>query len=471
MAVNFYGIESKLRESADSPGLIDVHIIAPGWGSWYYSESLLRDAVENRVYHAGMQMNWDHQTESEEMERPERSLSKLAGVLTQDAWYDPNGWDGPGIYSTAKPMPAYVEAIRAMGPHIGISHNVYGDWEWGEAEGREGKIATVVYADDFNTVDFVTLPGAGGHYRTVFAEAAKLTEAFIPSNPSDYGKDPENAAWDAPNLKAFTDKNWADLTDTEKRNIAKHFAYADNLDTFTALKFPHHNPKNGNVVWRAVANAMARLNQSNISADMKDRVKAHLVKHYPDFGKEYQESLEGGDNVVDKITLAEVEKDEKLMEAIRAKILKESDNEKLSESLKAEQKTNKELKESLGKATAELLVQKGRTYALAKVAESELPAPSQKRVVESPAFGEIPAKDGEIDTKEFDKAIETAIKTETDYIESVLKESGAGGVHDLGKNGGSPPATVEANKEAYRDSLVETGTPRAQANKMAGIKE
>lgn len=469
MAVNFYGTVSKLRESVDSSGLIDVHIIAPGWGSsGYYSESLLQKAVEDKVYHAGMQMNWDHQTEREEMERPERSLSNLAGVLTQDAWYDPSGWDGPGIYSTAKPMPSYVEALTAMGPYIGVSHNVYGDWVWGEAEGKEGKILTEITPHDFNTVDFVTLPGAGGHYRTVFAEAAKLTEAFIPSNPSGYGTEPENASWSAPNLEDFTDKNWNDLTDSEKRGIAKHFAYADNLDTFTALKFPHHDPKSGNVVWRAVANAMARLNQSNISADMKDRVKAHLKKHYGDFDKEFSESSKGGDKVV---TIKEVKEDTKLYEAIKAEILKESDNEKLTESLKAEQTKNKELKESLDKVNSELLIQKGRTYALAKVGESDLPVPSQKRVVESLAFGEIPTKDGNVDTVEFDKAIESAIKTEKDYIESILKESGSVGVHDLGKNGGANPADAQKAKEAYRDELINTGMPRVQANRMAGIKE
>ena len=41
-----------------------------------------------------------------------------------------------------------------------------GTREWGKAEGREGRIITEIYADDFNTVDFVTLPGAGAlsHY-------------------------------------------------------------------------------------------------------------------------------------------------------------------------------------------------------------------------------------------------------------------------------------------------------------------
>ena len=381
MVVNFYGTVSKLRESTNSSDLIDVHIITPGWGSsGYYSETLLRKAVADKVYHSGMHMNWDHQTEREEMERPERSLSKLAGALARDAWYDPNGWDGPGIYSTAKPMPPYAESINAMGPHIGVSHNIYGDSEWGKAEGREGRIITEIYADDFNTVDFVTLPGAGGHYRTIFTEA---------------------------------------------------------------------------------------LNQSNNPAGTKDREEAHLNTHHGDSGEEFSESLtKGGENKV--VTIKEVEADEKLMEALKAKILKESDNEKLAESLKDALKTNKELKESLDKATSELVIQKGRTYALAKVGESKLPGPSQARIVESLAFGEIPVKDCNVDTVEFDKKIEEAIKTESEYIDSILKESGSVGVHDLGKTKESESS--EDAKEAYKESLVNAGFTESEAKAMAGLK-
>lgn len=370
MKTNFYGIVSRLREAESQSGLLDVHIIQPGWGSsGYYPESVLQKAVADKVYRAGMHMGWDHQTESEEMERPERSLNNLAAVLTQDAWYDVNGWDGPGVYSTAKPFPAYAESIKAMGEHIGISHNVYGDHEWGKAEGREGQIIKEIYPDDFNTVDFVTLPGAGGHYRTVFAEALKLSE-----NGSSSGVD-----------------------------------------------------------------------------------------------KDKTESLKGGDDVTDKISIAEVKKDKELMEALRADIMKESDIDKLNESLKAEQTKTKELKESLDKANKDLITQKGRTYALAKVAESKLPAASQVRVVESIALGKIPETDGNLDTVEFDKAIEAAVKAEQDYIDSLFKESGFSGVHDLGKPDGE--ADLKEAKKSLYEMHIRQGKSKQIAEALSGYKE
>lgn len=465
---NYFGVISRMREASATPGVIDVHIIAPGWGSsGYYPESTLQKAVSDKVYHAGMHMGWDHQTEREEMERPERSLNNLAGVLTQDAWYDANGWDGPGVYSTAKPFPAYADSIVAMGGHIGISHNVYGESEWGKSEGKEGNIITEIYPHDFNTVDFVTMPGAGGHYKTVFSEALKISEAMVPSNPSGYGKDPEGSDWSRPNLSDFTDMQWNDLNRSERRAISQHYAYAENLDSFASLKFPHHNPSNGNVVWRAVANAMARLNQSNISADMKSRVESHLKSHYKDFDKPIPESSKGGSMP----TIEEVKKDKSLMEALRAEIMKESDTQKLNESLKESQAENATLKEALAESNAKLLRQEARTYALAKVAESKLPVASQKRVVEAVAFGEIPDHDSGLDTTEFDKAIEAAVKAEQDYIDLIIKESGVSGVHDLGKSSAPASVDTEKAKEAYRDELVSTGMSRTQANRVAGIKE
>jgi len=154
--------------------LIDVHIIGPGWGaSGYYSETVLKKACESGVYPEGMHMHIDHPTRSAEKEQPARTIkgeSPLAAVLTEAGHYDPKGWDGPGVYAKARVMPQFIEDIKAMDGHIGISHYVSGKSEVGEAEGKKGPIITELIADSLNTVDFVTVPGAGGHYRTLFSE-------------------------------------------------------------------------------------------------------------------------------------------------------------------------------------------------------------------------------------------------------------------------------------------------------------
>jgi ATP-dependent Clp protease protease subunit len=98
---------------------------------------------------------------------------------------------------------------------------------------------------------------------------------------------PESTAWQKPTLQDFTDKGWADLSDSEKRDIAKHFAWAAEMppNTFGDLKFPHHDPKTHKIVWSAVANAGARLEQSNLTEADKQKVRQHLSPHYKAFGK------------------------------------------------------------------------------------------------------------------------------------------------------------------------------------------
>lgn len=161
-------------QSVKSGLLIDVHIIAPGWGSsGFYSEKVLRKACETGVYPVGMHMHIDHPTRTAEKEQPARTIkgeSPLAAILTKAGQYQAEGWDGPGVYAQARVLPQFVEDIKAMDGHIGISHYVSGVSEMGEADGRKGPIITELLADDLNTVDFVTVPGAGGHYRTLFGE-------------------------------------------------------------------------------------------------------------------------------------------------------------------------------------------------------------------------------------------------------------------------------------------------------------
>lgn len=100
-------------------------------------------------------------------------------------------------------------------------------------------------------------------------------------------KAPDDATWSKPALKDFTDKNWGDLSDQEKKDIAGHYAWAAEMppNTFGDLKFPHHDPKSGDVVLAGVENCASRLNQADISDDDVSKVKQHLAAHYRQFGK------------------------------------------------------------------------------------------------------------------------------------------------------------------------------------------
>lgn len=107
--------------------------------------------------------------------------------------------------------------------------------------------------------------------------------------PSDVSTEtaPEDTPWEAPDLEDFTDKNWDELTDEEKRRIAGHYAWAADMppEKLGDLKLPHHRPSDGKVVWRGVAAAAQRLEQADIPAEDLEKVRRHLARHYRQFGK------------------------------------------------------------------------------------------------------------------------------------------------------------------------------------------
>ena len=174
------GIVPLIEAKADAAGTIPVKIIDTGWGSsGYYPREVLQQAVNARVYAAGLQMFWNHPSKTDEKDRPERDLRDLAAVLTEDAWWDEHGPKGPGVYARAKVFSPYRDAVAEMGPYIGLSHYVWGESKPGEAEGRKGEIITRIVAA--RSVDYVTLAGRGG----AIAEAFR---AARPQEPTDEQK-------------------------------------------------------------------------------------------------------------------------------------------------------------------------------------------------------------------------------------------------------------------------------------------
>ncbi len=139
---------------------VPVKLIGPGWGSmaYYPADVLKRDGPS--VFKKGTQMMWNHQTSTQEAERPEGDLNDLAAVLTKDAEWKDDGPKGPGLYSEAKVFSDYAEKVAEKGAHIGVSINAAIRGKEGEMEGRTGRIAER-FVHAFST-DFVTKAGAGG---------------------------------------------------------------------------------------------------------------------------------------------------------------------------------------------------------------------------------------------------------------------------------------------------------------------
>jgi hypothetical protein len=150
-------------------GTFPVKIIQPGWGSsGYYSEGVLKRDVP-KAFPPGTHMYWNHQTPSEEAQRPEGDLRNLAAVLIEAPQWKQHGVYGPGMYSKARAFGEYSKAIEELAPHIGVSIRAFGSAVKGEAEGRKGRIIAELSAG--RSIDFVTKPGAGGRVLELFESA------------------------------------------------------------------------------------------------------------------------------------------------------------------------------------------------------------------------------------------------------------------------------------------------------------
>ena len=131
-------------------GKYRIRIIVPGRGSSgiYTAENLAESAP---LFKAGTEMFIDHPTETEEWERPERSIRDYAGVFLEDATV---GEDG-ALYTVCKVFSSVNELIKDKWEHIGVSINA-----WCADPISENGIVPPIAG--VRSVDFVTTPGAGG---------------------------------------------------------------------------------------------------------------------------------------------------------------------------------------------------------------------------------------------------------------------------------------------------------------------
>ena len=195
------------------------------------------------------------------------------------------------------------------------------------------------------TVNFSVEEERGDVMETENKEIIKL--GVVPDNPPKYDK-VDDEAWEAPQLQDFTDKQWEELTDEEKKEIASCFAWTPKNppDKFTDMKLPHHRAKDKAVVWRGVVAAMAALMGARGGVDIpredKKRVYNHLAAHYEEFEKEPPEFSEekewvGGyivtwDNATEKCN------HEEIIEGLKEEI------KRLNDLLKEKEKEIEELK-------------------------------------------------------------------------------------------------------------------------------
>lgn len=152
---------------AGQPGKLLIGLITPGQGSsGYYSPPVLEAAAKDKIFAAGTHMYFDHPTESDKHERPERSLRDLAAVLSEDA-----RWDGSKLVAEANVFGPYrdVLADKEFAKAIGVSIRGSAEMQEGEVDGQRTRIISRLVEAD--SVDFVTHAGRGGSILDIYESA------------------------------------------------------------------------------------------------------------------------------------------------------------------------------------------------------------------------------------------------------------------------------------------------------------
>lgn len=149
-----------------SPTEFPIHVITPGWGSsGYYSPEVCEAAAG--LVQPGTQMFLDHSSESERVDRPERSVRDIAAVVTEAGSWDAQA---QAIVAKCRPLAEYRDTIAELAPFIGLSiTGAATDVYSGEAEGRRGPIIEGLARID--SIDFVTRAGRGGKVLAVLESA------------------------------------------------------------------------------------------------------------------------------------------------------------------------------------------------------------------------------------------------------------------------------------------------------------
>lgn len=148
--------------------LIEADVM--GSSGYYSAEVLRRDGP--KAFPAGTHVYFDHATESESFERPERSVKDLAGALIEDAQYE-DGPDGKGLFARVQFFPDFIPKIEAMAEVMDVEMSIRAA---GTVEENEsGRIVTSIVHG--MSVDVVTRAGAGGRL-------IRMTEAATPTAPA-----------------------------------------------------------------------------------------------------------------------------------------------------------------------------------------------------------------------------------------------------------------------------------------------
>ena len=185
----------KPGEKDDGAGRYRIRIIAPGRGStgMYTAPNLAESAP---LFVPGTHMFFDHQTMTEDWERPERSVRDLAGVFESGAEIMPDG----SLEADIKVYPSVNGIIRERWADIGVSIN---GWSVEEI-GPDGVVPVLA---GIQSVDFVTRAGAKGAVLEVLESDGRwrVKNPPTPSSPINTNVQEEQAVKPEEIVKAVSE--------------------------------------------------------------------------------------------------------------------------------------------------------------------------------------------------------------------------------------------------------------------------
>lgn len=168
-----------------------ARIIRAGKGSsGVYTESALRDTGP-AAFPAGTKVNVDHQGWESLMEQPAGTLWTLSGALVSDPVYVFDEALGRGVLEAdiefSQEWAPFVEQFKEI---IGLSISAAG---WGEEYDDDGApIIDGFIPSPLNTVDLVTVPGAGGRLLELKEAYRDIIGNDVDNNGKDEGVKPED---------------------------------------------------------------------------------------------------------------------------------------------------------------------------------------------------------------------------------------------------------------------------------------
>ena len=166
--------EAATIKGTSTSGRMLVRLIDAGQGSsGYYPASTLQAAAESGVFGRGLHLYADHPGEAERLDRPERSIRDIAGVLTEDARYDD---DSQALVAEARVFGAWAPVIAEMHDVIGLSIRAAAEVSVGEHDGAPTTIVDRI--TEAASVDFVTRAGRGGRVLSLLESARPAREAM-----------------------------------------------------------------------------------------------------------------------------------------------------------------------------------------------------------------------------------------------------------------------------------------------------